>query len=570
MNEDFRKHAPEPLDPLPVEVPAAVSKTLSCGLQLVTVRDARHPLVNFRLILRSGDINDPPGAIGVSSAVSSLLNEGTENYSSRELAEEIDRLGAGLSASSASDHTVIRASSLSMFRGELLDLLAELVLRPTFPESELELYRQNAIEGLKYQRSQPDFLADEQVARIIFGSHPYSVHSPGPADIARLDRNDLADFHKTFFVPNNSVMVAVGDFDPEELADEIDSRFGEWNTGDLPDAEFPSPPERSRRTLTIVDRPGSSQANIVIADTSISRDDPDFFPVLVMNQVLGAGASSRLFMNLREEKGYTYGAYSRIYARRFSGSFEATAEVRTAVTGDSLKEFFNELESIRAEKVPAVELADAKEFLAGVFPIRIETQGGLISQIESQVLYGLPRDYLETYRDNIRSVSEEDVLRAAQKYIHPDRVAIVIVGDAVDVLSQASPFAEDVEIFDTEGKPKDTEAVVTAADADEAYVRGVWHLEVSAQGQTLPLKLELEQDDDGVTGSLDSMLGQGVLKDAKLSGSRLNAVISAEMQGQEFDIDFQATVVGDQIEGMISIPLMPEPLPFKGRRLREE
>lgn len=570
MNEEFRKHAPEPLDPLPVDIPAAASKKLSCGLRLVTVRDARHPLVNFRLMFKTGDINDPPGSIGVSSAVSSLLNEGTENYSSRELAEEIDRLGAGLGSASASDHTVVKASSLSMFRGEVLDLLAELVLRPTFPENELELYRQNTIEGLKYQRSQPDFLADEQVARIVFGDHPYSINSPGPEDIARLDREDLAAFHKRYFVPNNAVLVAVGDFDPEELSDEIDARLGDWRPSDLPYTDFPSPPVRSRRTLTIVDRPGSSQANIVLADTAISRNDPDFFPVLVMNQVLGAGASSRLFMNLREEKGYTYGAYSRIYAKRFAGSFEATAEVRTAVTGDSLKEFFHELERIRTEKVPSEELEDAKEFLAGVFPIRIETQGGLISQIESQVLYGLPDDYLETYRDNVRSVSEDDVLAAAQKYIHPERVAIVIVGDAVDVLSQASSYADDVEIYDTEGKEKSAERVGTAPEGEEIEIRGVWHLDVSAQGQTLPLKLEIEHDEKGIRGSLDSMLGQGVLKDARLTGARLSAVITAEMQGQEFDLELQATFVGEEIEGMISIPVMPEPLPFKGRRLREE
>lgn len=456
MNDDFRKHPPAPLDPLPVNIPAAYTAELECGLRFVAVRDDRQPLVNFRLVFGSGDIHEPSDRVGTATAVCSLLNEGTENYSSRELAEEIDRLGATLSASSGSDHIIVKASALSMFTSEILDLLSELVLRPTFPENELELYRINTIEGLKYQRSQPDFLAEEQVSRIIFGDHPYSISSPSPEDIQALDRGALNDFHSSHFVANNAMLIAVGDFDPESLAGELEKRFTGWEPREIEDREFPLPPERTERTLTVVDRPGSSQANIVLSNLAIKRNDPDYYQVLVMNQVLGAGASSRLFMNLREEKGYTYGAYSRFYSKRFGGSFEATAEVRTSVTGDSLKEFFFELARIREETVPEGELDDAKNFLAGVFPIRIETQGGLISQIVSQRLYGLPDDYLETYRDDVRRVSADEVREAARKYIHPDSLAVVIVGDAAEVLSQASSFADSSEIYDSEGRLKES------------------------------------------------------------------------------------------------------------------
>ena len=496
MNEDFRKQAPEPLEPLPINIPAAEVNTLSCGLRVVSVEDDRQPLINIRLLFETGDIHDPKGGIGVASAMTSLLNEGTENFSSRQLAEEVDRLGASLSAATASDHSIVKASALSMFSEEILDLLAELVLRPVFPENELDLYKQNTIEGLKYQRSQPDFLADEQVARIVFGDHPYSINSPSPEDVRKLERGQIADFHRRNFVPNNATLVAVGDMGTNELLQRLEEIFSSWEPGDPGQFEFPSPPAREARTLTIVDRPGSSQANIVLSNLAIERNNPDYFPVLVMNQVLGAGASSRLFMNLREEKGYTYGAYSRLYAKRFAGSFEATAEVRTAVTGDSLREFFYEIERVRTEPVPRAELEDAKNFLAGVFPIRIETQGGLVSQIVSKVLYRLPDDYLDTYRENIRRVTADEVLRAAEMYIHPESIAIVIVGDAIEVLKQAAAFSDEVEVFDTEGNPKETSALIEAVEGGDADVHVSQHID-PAMGQRVGHAEGLGFDDVG-------------------------------------------------------------------------
>ncbi|MCO6510358.1 MAG: insulinase family protein [Aridibacter famidurans] len=570
MNDEFRTQAPAPLPPLPFNLPPTIKRTLSCGLKVVSVHDDRQPLVNFRLMLRSGDIHDPEGGTGVSSAVASLLNEGTENYSSKELAEEVDRLGASLSASSASDHSIVKASSLSGFSSELLDLFVELILRPVFPENELELYKQNTIEGLKYQRSQPDFLADEQVARIVYGEHPYSVNAPDPSDIRNLSREALKEFHAARYVPNNAVLVAVGAIDPDVLDKELESRFADWSSRDVSESQFPSLPERTKRTLTIVDRPGSSQANIVLSNLAIDRRSPDYFPVLVMNQVLGAGASSRLFMNLREEKGYTYGAYSRIYARRFGGSFEANAEVRTSVTGDSLKEFFYELERIRTDTVSEAELKDAKSFLTGVFPIRVETQGGLIGQIAAQQIYGLPDDYLETYAGNVSAVTAEEVRRAAETYIHPDKIALVIVGDAGDVLKQASDYAEDIEVFDTESKRKDLGALLAAQDEPDAEVSGEWQIDISAQGQDLLIKLELHQEGTSVKGSLDSMLGQGMLRDGTVSGTGLKGILVTEMQGQEIELEISASVQGDEMEGLITIPLMGEPLPFKGSRAETE
>lgn len=454
MTPELRKTAPLPLAPIEFDIPRPHQTMLDNGLNVVIFEDKRLPLVSFRLAFHSGDVNDPREHTGLSSAIATVLTEGTEEYSSRQLAEKIERLGAGLSASSSDDFTIVAASSLSLYSTEVLHLLAEVVLRPVFPEDELDLYRRNTVEHLKFQRSQSPFLAGEQAVRLIYGEHPYSRFSPAASDIERLDRQTAREFHAASYIPNNAILIAVGDVERNELLSEVNELFGDWQQGQLPPERFSSPPTRDSRTLTLVDRPGSAQSNIVLGNLAISRTDPDYFPVLVMNQVLGAGASSRVFMNLREEKGYTYGAYTRLNTKRLAGDIEATAEVRNEVTGESLKEFFYELGRIRTERVGDDELADAKSFLTGVFPIRAETQEGLTNLIVNQHLYGLPENYLQTYRANIDAVTAEDVKRVAEEYVRPDEMSIVIVGDAKDVLPQVEGYADSVEIYDTEGKKK--------------------------------------------------------------------------------------------------------------------
>ncbi|MCB1025214.1 MAG: insulinase family protein [Acidobacteria bacterium] len=567
MSENFRQTAPESLGVIPFNIPNPTKTKLSNGLEIVLLEDRRHPIVSFRLAFRSGDINDPKDRIGLNAAMASMLNEGTEKHTSKALAEEIERFGANLSVSEGLDNTIVKASTLSMYSGQILELMAELVLSPVFPQKELDLYKQNTIEGLKFQRSQPDFLADEQVSRIVYGAHPYGINSPTAEDIGKLTRTDLVDFHANTFLPNNAIMIVVGDFDSGSLRAEIEENFGGWNAGEIRNPELEDLPARSRRTLTIVDRPGSTQSNIVLANLAIKRDHPDYFPVLVMNQILGAGASSRLFMNLREEKGYTYGAYSRVYSKRYAGMFEATSEVRTSVTGESLKEFFYELNRIRDEKASDQELADAKSYLTGVFPIRAETQGGLTGLIVSQLLYDLPADYLETYRENVDAVTLDEVHRVAGKYIDVDNLAIVIVGDAEEVIPQAKEFAEGLEIFDTDGKEKDAESYNKPANgAVPVNVAGTWELSVEAQGQKLPVTLVINQAGDSITGNLESMLGEGELSDGKVNGNSVSAIAKTEFQGQEIELGIKGTVEGDSITGVMTTSMIPIPLEFSGLR----
>lgn len=566
MTQAIRKTAPEPLSPVPFAIPQAFQSSLENGLKIVLFKDKRLPLVSLRLAFFSGDAHDPADSIGLTSAMTAMLTEGTRQYSSREVAEKIERLGASISASSSEDFTIIAGSSLSLYSSDILQLLAEILLKPTFPEAELDLYRRNTIENLKFQRSQPNYLANEQVARILYGEHPYATLSPKPEDIEKLTRQKLIEYHGRSLIPNNCVLVAVGDVERDEFLSEIKEHFGKWRAGEKPETAFPVPPKLETASLTIVDRPGSAQANIVIAGHAFDRSSPDYFPALVMNQILGAGASSRVFMNLREEKGYTYGAYTRIDSKKLGGEIEATAEVRTAVTGDSLKEFFYELDRIRNESVADEELADAKNFLTGVFPIRAETQEGLTNLIVNQQLYGLPDDYLQTYRDNVSAVTADEVKRVAEKYVVPERMAIVIVGDAGDILPQARQFASSVDVFDTDGNRRDLNSYETSDNDTPADASGKWKLSLDFQGQQVPVSLELDQAGDKLTGTLETILGSGTITDGTISGRKVAAAAITEIQGQSVDFIINATVDEDKIAGSISAAVIPDALSFTGVR----
>ncbi len=561
---EFLKQQPPPLPPRPIKLPTTAETTLPNGLLVVVVEDHRLPLVSYRLALRSGDAHDPPELPGLVDMLTGLLTEGTESRTSREIADEVARLGATLQAGASSDYTTVAASSLTTFSDEILELMADVALRPVFPANEVELTKQNTKESLKQQRAQPSFLATERVARVMFGDHPYSITAPTPKAIDATTREALIDFHREKFVANNAVLVVAGDVEHDALLQRIENLFGNWQPGVVPGDDFPAPPKRASRSAFVIDRPGSAQSNIVIANTGITRTSPDYFPMLVMHTVLGANASSRLFMNLREDKGYTYGAYSSLDARRTAGTFRATAEVRTPVTGDSLKEFFYELGRIRSEPVSEKELADAKSYLTGVFPIRLETQEGLIDQLLQIKMFGLPDNYLETYRSQIQSVTREQIQAVANKYVKPDEAAIVIVGDGRQLTEQIKPYAEDIQFYNTAGKKKSIGDASSAKSA--ALYLGSWSLQIATPlGQSIPATLTLSQSTNGLTGKVESEMGTGELVSAIVDGDSLAAIVSLDVAGHAIEANISAEITDNQIEGTISLQDAPA-LTFSGTR----
>jgi zinc protease len=432
----------------PLNLPEPAETQLANGLRVVFVEQRRLPLVSFRLAFRSGDSSDPADLPGLTDVMTDMLVEGTESRGSRQIAEEVARYGATLTAGASSDYLTVAASSLAAYADEVLELLADVTLRPVFPEGELALAKANAQQNLIAQRAQPSFLAGEAVARVLFGQHPYATVASTPESIEALSRDRLVRHHRQLLVPNDAVLLVAGDVDRGRVVGQVERLFGGWARGEVVAREFPAPPERDERVAYLVDRPGSAQTNILVANKAIRRTDPDYFPVLVMHTILGGNASARLFMNLREEKGYTYGAYTQLDARRLAGSFRATTEVRNQVTGVSLKEIFYELGRIRDEDVSDEELSDAKSYLTGVFPIRLETQEGLIDQLVQIRVHDLAPDYLETYRDNVQRVTKEDVRRAARRTVTPERAAVVVVGDGAQIREQVAPHVSRVEEFD--------------------------------------------------------------------------------------------------------------------------
>ncbi len=448
MNEDFRKQPPLKLAERPFSISKPFETHLENGLKIIIFEDSKLPLVSYRLAFRFGEIDDNNRQLSI---MTSMMKEGTEKFSSKQLADETDKYGASINIGSSSDDTIIAASSLSIYQSEMLDLITEVLFKPTFPEDELELKKQNSIEGLKFNRSDAGFLADERFSKIVYGEHPYSITSPTVSQLENITRDDLVALHNERFIPNIATFLVVGDVNKDKLLAELKAKFGDWKQGSVISKDFMSVPQRTKKTLTIVDRADSAQSNIVIGNLGIKRTDEDYFSCLVMNQILGSGATSRLFMNIREDKGYTYGAYSSFDKRKLTGTFEATAEVRNEVTGAAMTEFFYELNRIRDENVSDDDINLAKSYLTGVFPLRVETLEGLMGQLVSQELFDLPKDYLETYRENIEAVTIEDVKRVAQKYIDVEKIAIVVVGDKKDILSQIEGFAENIETFDVEG-----------------------------------------------------------------------------------------------------------------------
>lgn len=561
MTENFRQSAPAPLAPRSFNLPTPNETVLSNGLKLVVVEDHRLPIVSFRLAFKTGSANDPADLPGLTSMLATMLNEGTEKRTSLQIASEVENLGASLSSSAGSDSTVVAASSLAVYANEILDLMADVVLNPSFPDEELHLQRDNAKQGLIAQRAQPSFLSDERLSKVLFDTHPYSIVSATEDALDKLTRERLAEFHQRIFVPNNAVFVAVGDVNAADLKQTLEDLFGEWEQGAQSEHQFPAPPERAGRDFFLVDRPGSAQSNIVLANLAINRNHPDYFPLLVMNQVLGAGASSRLFMNLREQKDFTYGAYSSLDARRLAGAFEATSEVRSSVTGDALKEFFYELDRIRDETVPEQELKDAKNYMVGVFPIRLETQEGLINQLVTMQMYDLPADYLQTYRDKINGINATDVQRVAREHVAPDKMAIVIVGDENTVYDQIQPFAENIQLYDAQGKQKERNKMNNATSG----AGETWNLNVSSPQGNLPITMVLLKEGESITGTLNTPVGDGAITNGTISNNNLSATANLSFQGMPVNVKITGTINGDSVSGNVDTGVLGS-LAFTGTK----
>jgi zinc protease len=441
-------------DTLKVKLPRAYETTLKNGLQVVVLENHKLPTFTMQMIVLSGGLADADDQRGVAQYTASLLREGTKTRNSRQIAEQSDTLGASLvTGSSLSAITsTVGASGLTENLDAIMELFADVTLNPSFPADELSRLKTRSLAQLRLQRSQPNFLASEMFAKVIYGEHPGSRTSLTAVDIQKITPEMLQHFYATHYKPNNAVFTIVGDVKPAEVVAKLEKAFGAWARGDVAPTAIPKVSETGPAKIYLIDRRPSVQTSLLLGNLTIERTDADYYALAVMNQIVGGNASARLFLNLREDKGYTYGAYSGMSALKYRGTFSARTDVRTEVTKGSMDELMGEIKRIREEKVPADEFERAKRTIIGSFAVQLESPQALLSNIVTQKLYGLPADYWDTYAQRIAAITPDDVQRVAQKYLDLDHLQIIAVGDAKQIADVLKQYGT-VEIYDTEGKP---------------------------------------------------------------------------------------------------------------------
>lgn len=447
--------APVNKEVLKVKLPKAEEATLPNGLRVVLLRNAKIPAFNMNMVVLSGGLSDKPDYHGLASFTATLLREGTAKRSSKDIAEQVDALGATINANSGLSAMITTISSTGLVENldQTLDIFADVIRNPTFPEAEVAKYKSRTLPQLMFQRSSPQFLALEQFNRAIYGAgHPAALISPPAESIQKLTSKDLAAFHSTYYRPNNAILAIVGDVTMKDIMPKLEKAFGDWQKADVPATPIPAVPEQSAAKIALIDRPGSVQTVLRLGTLGIERTSPDYFAVLLADGVLGGGPNGRLFMNLREDKGYTYGAYSSFGGTRFRGTWVSNAEVRTDVTEGAMKEFIYELNRLRNDPVSAEELENAKRAIIGGFALSLETPQALLQNIITQKLYNLPADYWDTYPQKVSAVTAADVQRVAQKYIDMGHLQVVAVGDASKARDVLAKYGK-VEVYDADGKP---------------------------------------------------------------------------------------------------------------------
>ena len=423
---------------------------LANGLEVILAESHAIPKFHGELFFRSGNAAFVDRTPGLAEMAATVVRTGTAKRASRQIEEDLRRIGADLSSSAGSDTSTISFAGLSEFAEPLLRAVSELAREASFPEAEFERERRQKLEEVKLERTQPDFLASERLRKLLFGAHPYAQISPSEAQVAAYKREDLQAVYRESYTPENGLLLLVGDFDSQEMLRIIEKVFGAWG-GKKPAARPFAPPANPRgRHVYLVHVPGAVQAQILAGFHAITRKHPDWVKLGLTNSLYGGAFNSRLVMNIREDKGYTYSPRSGVTALRQHGYFSVSAAVRNDVVAASLTEMFYEMDRLRSVPVPDAELADAQNYLSGVFSMGLATQNGLLSQFSTVALHELPDDYLETYRAKVRAITPLDLLSTARQYFDSANMQIVVVGDRTQIESQAALFG-DLTIFDSQG-----------------------------------------------------------------------------------------------------------------------
>jgi len=447
-----RTQAPLPGPPRPYHFPHITRATLDNGLRVLVAQTHNAPLVSMRALVRSGADHDVAELAGLASLVADLLDEGAGSRDGIRLAEDIGLLGGALSTGADWDASYISVDILARYADKAVEIFSDIASRATLPEDALERVRTERLNDILQQRDEPAIIAAKRFSNLLYAPGPYSVPMGGTTDtVARISADAVRNFYGQHFIPNNTSVVVSGDIDPANAVKLVEDALGQWQRGNEPGRPKTSPRPIDSNRIYLIDRPTAVQSEIRIGHVGVPRSCEDYFPLSVMNALLGGIFNSRINLNLRERHGYTYGARSMFAYRRNAGPFVVAAPVRNEVTTESVQEVLSELRRIRTGDVEERELGDTKSYLMGVFPATVQAASDIASRLLDMELYGLPQDYFDHYRENIGAVTKEDVERVAAKYIDPERAVIVIVGNAKQVREPLGALGYPIEELDIDG-----------------------------------------------------------------------------------------------------------------------
>ncbi len=427
---------PRPLAARPVNFPPYQMQLLPNGLRVIAVSHHEQPVVSMRLLVGAGSSLDPKGKTGLAHLMASLLDQGTTTATASQLNDEIDFIGGGMGAGAGTDLSYLSMLVMkdSFERG--LQMLSDMTRHPAFAQEEIARQRQQLVSSLQVSFEDPDFIANAVFDRLVYGFHPYGLPQSGTPDtLASITRDDIVGFHQKYFWPNNAILAVVGDVEPEQAFASVRRIFGDWQRRDVGTTTFTEPPTPTRRVV-VVNKPDAVQTEVRVGNIGIPRNHPDYMAVNLAIRILGGEGSNRLHQVLRTARGLTYGAQADFDTFKDGGDFEAETNTRTVATGEVLRLIVDEFWRLQRERVSERELADAKAYLTGSFPLTIETPNAIAMQILNVLFYGLPIDQLQTFRERVNAVTVDDIQRVARLYLKPDRLSVVLVGNAAEFVPQ--------------------------------------------------------------------------------------------------------------------------------------
>jgi zinc protease len=405
-------------------------KVLDNGLVLMMVERHNLPIVKVTIGFNAGNLNEPEEKSGLAEITAGLLTEGTNKRTARQISEEIEFVGASIDTSGGGDYVTANLSVLKKDLALGFEILSDIILNPVFPEEEINKKKERIKGALKAKEEDPGFLASREFKKAVFGTHPYGRLRSGTAEtIDKIERQDLVRFHSEHYLPNNAIMSVVGDITYEEVEALIKEYFGRWSAGELKSPDLPEIDTLKKRKTVKLDK-DLTQANVIMGHIGVSRDDPDYYALSVMNYILGGGGfASRLMQNIREDKGLAYDIHSFFAADKYGGRFQVGLQTKNESANTAIEEVLNEIERIRNEDVSDSELSDAKSFLTGSCPMRIDMSRKIAAFLVAVEYHGLGIDYIENYPVYINSVTKNDILRVARKYLDPEDIVLVVVAN---------------------------------------------------------------------------------------------------------------------------------------------